>query len=117
MRSSSIRLAASALESGTGMGGCNMGRASSPIWVKSAILPTLDSTPCPMHDLKDKAVLVTGAARRVGAAIARRFHSQGANVLLHYRGGEKDAIALEHELNAARKGSVRRVKADLLAHS
>ena len=70
-----------------------------------------------MHDLKDKVVLVTGAARRVGAAIVRRVHAQGANVLLHHRGAEKEAVALEAELNAIRKDSVRRVKADLLAHS
>jgi pteridine reductase len=70
-----------------------------------------------MNDLKDKVVLVTGAARRVGAAIARRVHAQGANVLVHHRGAEKDAAALEAELNAVRKDSVRRIKADLLAHS
>jgi pteridine reductase len=70
-----------------------------------------------MHDLKDKVVLVTGAARRVGAAIARRMHANGANVLIHYRGGERDAVALEAELNALRKDSARRMKADLLAHS
>ena len=70
-----------------------------------------------MDDLKDKVVIVTGAARRVGAAIARRMHAQGANVLLHHRGAEKEAAALETELNAVRKASVCRIKADLLAHS
>ena len=70
-----------------------------------------------MPDLKDKVVLITGAARRVGAAIARRVHAHGANVLIHHRGAEKDAAALESELNAIRAGSARRVKADLLAHS
>ena len=70
-----------------------------------------------MNDLKDKVVLVTGAARRVGAAIARSVHAQGAKVLLHYRSGDKEAAAVEAELNATRKDSVRRVRADLLAHS
>jgi len=70
-----------------------------------------------MHDLNDKVVLVTGAARRVGAAIVRRVHGEGAKVVLHYRGAEKEAAALEAELNAIRKDSVRRVKADLLAHA
>lgn len=70
-----------------------------------------------MPDLQDKVMLITGAARRVGAAIARRAHAQGANVLLHHRGAEKEAIALEAELNALRPGSARRIKADLLAHS
>ncbi len=66
-------------------------------------------------DLQGKTALVTGAARRIGAAIARRLHAAGANVLLHYRGSETEAAALENELNAARAGSALRVKADLLA--
>ena len=70
-----------------------------------------------MHDLKNKVALVTGAARRVGAAIARRLHSHGAAILLHYRGAAAEAAALEAEFNAARPGSALRVKADLLAHS
>lgn len=70
-----------------------------------------------MDALKDKVAVVTGAARRVGAAIARRLHAQGATILLHHRGGEADAIALEAEFNASRSGSALRLKADLLAHS
>ena len=65
--------------------------------------------------LAGKAVLVTGAARRIGAAIARRLHASGANVLLHYRGAETEAAALESELNALRPKSAVKVKADLLA--
>jgi pteridine reductase len=65
--------------------------------------------------LHGKVALVTGAARRVGATIARRLHAAGASVLVHYRGSEKEAAALEAELNAARAGSAVRVKADLLA--
>jgi pteridine reductase len=66
-------------------------------------------------DLLGKTALVTGAARRIGAAIARRLHAAGANVVLHYRGAEAEAAALEAELNAARTGSASKVKADLLA--
>lgn len=65
--------------------------------------------------LEGKTALVTGAARRIGAAIARRLHAAGAKVVLHYRGAEAEATALEAELNAARAGSAARVKADLLA--
>ena len=36
--------------------------------------------------LEGKVALVTGSARRIGAAIARRLHAAGANVVLHYRG-------------------------------
>jgi pteridine reductase len=67
------------------------------------------------RDLDGKTALITGAARRIGAAIARRLHAAGANVVLHYRGAEADAAALEAELNAARAGSALKVKADLLA--
>ena len=59
--------------------------------------------------------LVTGAARRVGAAIARRLHAAGASVVLHYRGAEAEAAQLEKELNALRAGSALKVKGDLLA--
>jgi pteridine reductase len=65
--------------------------------------------------LEGKAVLVTGGARRVGAAIARRLHGAGANVLLHYRDSETDAAALAAELNAVREKSAATVKAELLA--
>jgi pteridine reductase len=65
--------------------------------------------------LEGKAALVTGAARRVGAAIARRLHAAGASVLLHYRDSEADASRLESELNAARPRSASKVKAELLA--
>ena len=67
------------------------------------------------QELEGKTALVTGAARRIGAAIARRLHAAGANVVLHYRGAETEAAALEAELNAARAGSALKVKADLLA--
>ncbi len=67
------------------------------------------------ESLGGKAALVTGGARRVGAAIARRLHAAGASVLLHYRDSEADAAKLEGELNALRAKSAARVKAELLA--
>ena len=67
------------------------------------------------ESLSGKVALVTGGARRVGAAIARRLHGVGASVLLHYRDSESEAAKLEAELNAARAKSAQRVKAELLA--
>jgi pteridine reductase len=67
------------------------------------------------ESLSGKAALVTGGARRVGAAIARRLHAAGASVLLHYRDSESDAVKLEAELNALRPKSAAKVKAELLA--
>ncbi len=65
--------------------------------------------------LRGRVALVTGAARRVGAAIARRLHAAGANVVIHYRGAEDAAARLEAELNALRAATATRVKAELLA--
>jgi pteridine reductase len=67
------------------------------------------------ESLTGKAALITGGARRVGAAIARRLHAAGANVLLHYRDSEADAAKLEAALNALRPKSAAKVKAELLA--
>ena len=66
------------------------------------------------ESLSEKVVLVTGGAKRVGAAIARRLHREGANLMLHYRGSEREARALRAELNGARPESVALVQADLL---
>ncbi len=64
--------------------------------------------------LANKSILITGAAKRVGAAIARRLHRAGANLTLHYHSSEREAHALQSELNLQRAQSVMLVKADLL---
>src|SRR5579862_481535 len=64
--------------------------------------------------LTGKVALVTGAARRVGAAIARTLHRNGADLLLHYRSSADDAGALAAELNAVRANSAALVECDLL---
>jgi pteridine reductase len=71
-----------------------------------------------MHEqggsLTGKTVLITGGARRVGAAIARQLHGAGANLVVHYRNSAQDAAALIAELNAARANSAVSTQADLL---
>jgi len=64
--------------------------------------------------LAGKSVLITGAARRVGAAIAKALHGAGANLVIHYRNSAKDAEQLAGELNAARAKSAATIQADLL---
>ena len=64
--------------------------------------------------LQDKTVLVTGAARRVGAEIARVLHAEGANLALHYRSAAAEAQSLVAGFNAARPGSALAFQADLL---
>lgn len=59
-------------------------------------------------------VLITGAARRVGAEIARVLHAAGANILIHYRASAAAAIALAASLNAMRSHSAAIYAAHLL---
>jgi pteridine reductase len=64
--------------------------------------------------VQDKTVLITGGAKRVGAAICRRLHAAGANLMLHYRASAGEARLLQAELNHARPDSVSLIQADLL---
>ena len=64
--------------------------------------------------MQGKVILVTGGARRVGAATCRRLHAQGANLMVHYRASESEARALQTELDQVRPGSVALVQANLL---
>jgi len=64
--------------------------------------------------LKGKVVLVTGGAKRVGAAICRRLHGAGAELFVHYRSAQEEARALQAELNAKRMNSLALAQADLL---
>ncbi|MEW6512572.1 MAG: pteridine reductase [Pseudomonadota bacterium] len=58
-------------------------------------------------------VIVTGAARRVGAEIARTLHTAGANMVLHYRASAEHAEALAADLNARRENSALALRHDL----
>ncbi len=64
--------------------------------------------------MNEKVVLVTGGAKRVGAAICRRLHAQGAQIIIHYRNSMEEARALQHELNQKRPETVSVAQADLL---
>jgi len=66
-----------------------------------------DSIPAP------KVALVTGAARRVGAAIVERLHGAGYQILLNHRHSAAEAQALAARLNMLRAGSVELLPADL----
>ena len=64
--------------------------------------------------MQGKTVLITGGAKRVGAAICRRLHAAGANLMLHYRASAGEARLLQAELNHTRPSSVALIQADLL---
>lgn len=57
--------------------------------------------------------LITGSAKRVGAAIARQLHADGYDLALHYRNSEAQMRALVAELEALRPDSVLSIQADL----
>ncbi len=57
--------------------------------------------------------LITGAGKRIGAALSRTFHQQGYRVLVHCLHSRADADALVGELNALRPGSAAVLVADL----
>jgi len=64
--------------------------------------------------VQGKVVLITGGAKRVGAAICRRLHGAGASLMLHYRASAGEARLLQAELNGTRADSVALIQADLL---
>jgi pteridine reductase len=61
----------------------------------------------------EKNVLITGAAKRIGAACARLLHDQGCNVLLHYKSSGQEAEQLCDELNLKRQDSAKLVQGNL----
>ncbi len=65
------------------------------------------------NSLENHVALITGAARRIGAAIARTLHAHGANVAIHYRGSAEEAADLTDELNSQRADSAASYAADL----
>lgn len=57
--------------------------------------------------------LITGSARRIGAAIARALHGAGYDLALHCRHSRAELDALAAELENARPGSTLLLQADL----
>ena len=64
--------------------------------------------------LENKIVLITGGAKRVGAAICCLLHAHGANLMIHYRNSVNEARALQSELNLKCANSVAIIQGDLL---
>jgi pteridine reductase len=67
--------------------------------------------------MQQRTVLVTGAARRIGAAIVRCLHEDGANVAIHCNHSVADAERLKEELNVLRSDSAEVFTADLTEYA
>lgn len=67
-----------------------------------------------MKELNNKVALITGGAKRIGAAIARHLHAAGMNLVIHYRHSDAVARTLQDELSKQRSNSVLLLQADLL---
>jgi pteridine reductase len=65
------------------------------------------------RDLSNNCALVTGAAKRIGAAIVTGLHSLGVNVAIHYRSSAAEARQLCEDLNRKRVASAQCFQADL----
>lgn len=73
--------------------------------------------PAPDSNQYYKVALVTGAAKRIGAEIARQLHASGFNLVIHYNHSMVAANKLIEELNSERENSAIGIKADLNDHA
>ena len=64
--------------------------------------------------MTNKTILITGAAKRIGAAMARGLHGFNMDVIIHYNTSSNEANELASELNAIRPDSAYLIAADLL---
>ena len=65
------------------------------------------------HSLNSKVALITGGAKRIGAAIATTLHNAGMDLVVHFRHSAADAQSLADELNDTRPYSVVLAEGDL----
>lgn len=63
--------------------------------------------------LKNSVILITGAAKRLGRAMAVELAQAGAKLLIHYNQSQKEAKALAKQLNKKYSASCQILKADL----
>ena len=62
----------------------------------------------------NKTVLITGAAKRIGATCAKMLHAEGFNIVIHYHSSKQEALQLFNALNSTRSNSAKMIHADLL---
>ena len=64
-------------------------------------------------DIQPPVMLVTGSAKRIGAAIIRAAHTQGYRIIIHCHRSEKEANSLADQFNKSRANSAVVIVADL----
>lgn len=74
---------------------------------------TAAQPPTSIPSVSAPVAMITGAARRIGAAIARHLHAAGYDLALHYHAAADDMRALVAELESVRPGSVLPLQADV----
>ena len=67
----------------------------------------------PQRSLNPKVALITGGAKRIGAAIAIALHAAGMDLVIHFRRSAAEAQSLAAALNETRPDSVVLVEGDL----
>lgn len=67
-------------------------------------------------DLKEKIILITGASRGIGNAIARELARQGCHLVFNYRTSDQDAQKLAKELKDLGASKVSGLKFDVKDH-
>jgi pteridine reductase len=65
------------------------------------------------NEKQNPVALITGGARRIGATIAQTLHSNGYNIVLHYRQSVSEAQTLVNRFNQGRDNSAVAIAADL----
>jgi pteridine reductase len=65
------------------------------------------------NNLTAKTALITGGAKRIGAATSRLLHQAGYNVIIHCRLSQQTANELAEELNTLRADSAKVIQGDL----
>ena len=63
--------------------------------------------------MQARTALITGGARRIGAAITQALHTAGMDVIIHCHRSEAEAATLAANLNRTRAGSARVLNQDL----
>ena len=61
----------------------------------------------------NKTVFITGAAKRIGKAIALTFKDLGWNIIIHYNSSKKDADELANKINKDNPNSARTIQGNL----